>query len=63
MGSGGHTAEMTTLALSLDFTRYTPRKWIVCEGDEMSLRAIARIEGEKGSGGASNEVSGVWELG
>ena len=61
MGSGGHTAEMTTLVSTLDFARYTPRRYIVCHGDEMSLKAIARVEGAKG--GVTSSVSGLVVLG
>lgn len=50
MGSGGHTAEMRQLLKSVDRKRYSPRVYVYCNGDEMSLRAVAEIEGveEKG---------------
>jgi beta-1,4-N-acetylglucosaminyltransferase len=43
-GAGGHTAEMKTLLSSLDFQRYSPRNYVHCHGDEMSLRVINEIE-------------------
>jgi beta-1,4-N-acetylglucosaminyltransferase len=58
LGSGGHTAEMKTLVSSLDFARYTPRTYVACHGDEMSLRAIAGLEAEKG-GDVTSPVSCV----
>ncbi|BEJ17399.1 hypothetical protein CspHIS471_0608000 [Cutaneotrichosporon sp. HIS471] len=47
MGSGGHTAEMRQLLKSVDRRRYSPRVYVYCHGDEMSLRAVAEIEGIK----------------
>jgi beta-1,4-N-acetylglucosaminyltransferase len=41
---GGHTAEMKALVSSLDFERYTPRTYVYCHGDEMSLRVISELE-------------------
>jgi beta-1,4-N-acetylglucosaminyltransferase len=41
---GGHTAEMRTLLSTIDFTRYTPRTYVYCHGDEMSLRVISDLE-------------------
>jgi hypothetical protein len=41
---GGHTAEMKFLVSSLDFERYTPRTYVYCHGDEMSLRTITELE-------------------
>lgn len=49
---------MKTLISSLDFARYTPRTYIACHGDEMSLRAIASLESDKG-GGVTSPVSGL----
>ncbi|WVR00304.1 hypothetical protein IAU59_007447 [Kwoniella sp. CBS 9459] len=48
LGSGGHTSEMRTLVSTLPFERYTPWTYIYCHGDEMSLKAIASLESEKG---------------
>ena len=41
---GGHTAEMKALVSSLDFGRYTPRTYVYCYGDEMSVRMISELE-------------------
>ena len=41
---GGHTAEMKALVSSLDFQRYTPRTYVYCYGDEMSVRIISELE-------------------
>jgi beta-1,4-N-acetylglucosaminyltransferase len=41
---GGHTAEMKALISSLDFERYTPRTYVYCHGDEMSLRIVSELE-------------------
>jgi beta-1,4-N-acetylglucosaminyltransferase len=46
---GGHTSEALTLLESLDFTRYTPRTYIVCEGDESSADKARRLEDTKTS--------------
>ena len=43
-GIGGHTAEMKALVSSLDFERYTPRTYVYCHGDEMSVRIISELE-------------------
>lgn len=41
---GGHTAEMKALISSLDFNRYTPRTYVYCHGDEISLRIVSELE-------------------
>ncbi|OCF39095.1 UDP-N-acetylglucosamine transferase subunit ALG14 [Kwoniella heveanensis CBS 569] len=40
---------MRTLLSTLPFERYTPRTYVYCHGDEMSLKAIALLESEKGT--------------
>jgi hypothetical protein len=45
LGSGGHTAEMRALLKGVDRKRYSPRVYVYCHGDEMSLRAVAELEG------------------
>jgi hypothetical protein len=40
---------MRTLLTGLDFNRYTPRTYVYCPDDEMSLRAITDLETSKGS--------------
>jgi beta-1,4-N-acetylglucosaminyltransferase len=42
--TGGHTAEMKSLVSSLNFERYTPRTYVYCHGDEMSVRVITELE-------------------
>ena len=48
-GIGGHTAEMKALISSLNFERYTPRTYVYCHGDEMSLRIISELESSSDS--------------
>lgn len=50
LGSGGHTAEMRTLLSAVDKRRYTPRTYVYCTGDTMSLRAVADVEGPDAGG-------------
>ena len=45
--SGGHTSEALALVSSLDFTRYTPRKYIISEGDTLSARKAEELENSK----------------
>ncbi|WVW85957.1 hypothetical protein I302_107995 [Kwoniella bestiolae CBS 10118] len=47
LGSGGHTSEMKSLVSTLPFDRYSPRKYIYCHGDNISLRAISELESKK----------------
>ena len=42
--SGGHTMEALSLVNSLDFTRYTPRTYIVSEGDALSIQKARALE-------------------
>ncbi|KAI9636617.1 oligosaccharide biosynthesis protein Alg14 like-domain-containing protein [Dioszegia hungarica] len=49
LGSGGHTSEMRTLLSGLDFERYTPRTYVYCPGDDMSLKIVRDLEIAKGS--------------
>lgn len=56
LGIGGHTAEMRTLLSTLDFERYTPRTYIYCYGDTMSLSTISSLEPEKGSPSTASAV-------
>lgn len=53
LGSGGHTAEMRALLASVDKARYTPRIYVYGAGDNMSLRAVAEVEGDASSAGYS----------
>ncbi|WWC64392.1 uncharacterized protein I303_107002 [Kwoniella dejecticola CBS 10117] len=53
LGSGGHTSEMKSLVSTLPFDRYTPRTYILCHNDEISLKAISSLE--SGAGTLKNE--------
>ncbi|KAJ6499240.1 glycosyltransferase family 1 protein [Mycena sanguinolenta] len=44
LGSGGHTSEALTLISALDFNRYTPRTYIVSEGDSFSAQKARELE-------------------
>ncbi|KAF4598570.1 UDP-N-acetylglucosamine transferase subunit [Pleurotus pulmonarius] len=50
LGSGGHTSEALSLLSSLDFTRYTPRKYVVSEGDILSAEKAISLETSKSTG-------------
>jgi len=41
---GGHSAEMRTLLSTLDITRYSPRTYVYCYGDDISLRTVLELE-------------------
>jgi hypothetical protein len=42
--TGGHTSEILTLVSAVNFSRFTPRKYIVSEGDQLSARKAAALE-------------------
>lgn len=42
--SGGHTTEAITLVSSLDFERYSPRTYIIGEGDVLSTQKAVKLE-------------------
>ncbi|KAK7057141.1 UDP-N-acetylglucosamine transferase subunit ALG14 [Favolaschia claudopus] len=44
LGSGGHTSEALTLISALDFSRYTPRTYIISEGDVLSAQKAHDLE-------------------
>jgi len=44
LGSGGHTTEAITLVSSLDFERYSPRTYIIGEGDVLSAQKAVKLE-------------------
>lgn len=41
---GGHTSEMLTMLATLDLSRYSPRLYIITEGDSFSARKAADFE-------------------
>ncbi|KAA1473902.1 glycosyltransferase family 1 protein [Dentipellis sp. KUC8613] len=49
LGSGGHTSEALSLVSALDFTRYTPRTYIVSSGDSLSVQKALALEVLKAS--------------
>ncbi|KAI0058090.1 oligosaccharide biosynthesis protein Alg14 like protein [Artomyces pyxidatus] len=44
LGSGGHSSEALSLMASLDFSRYTPRTYIVSDGDPLSVEKATALE-------------------
>ncbi|TFK44753.1 glycosyltransferase family 1 protein [Crucibulum laeve] len=47
LGSGGHTAEALALLSTLDFSRYTPRTYIISEGDILSSQKAVALEASR----------------
>lgn len=45
IGSGGHTTEMLKLVQTLDFSKYTPRTYIMASSDKISSSKICLVEG------------------
>ncbi|KAJ9108497.1 hypothetical protein QFC20_003403 [Naganishia adeliensis] len=58
LGSGGHTGEAIQLLSALDATRYTPRTYIFCTGDSISLTKATSLENELRSKSSLNISSG-----
>lgn len=48
IGSGGHTTEMLKLVETLDFTKYTPRHYILANNDQISETKIKGLEKANG---------------
>ncbi|KAI0316029.1 glycosyltransferase family 1 protein [Amylostereum chailletii] len=44
LGSGGHSSEALSLISALDFSRYTPRTYIVSAGDTLSIQKVTALE-------------------
>jgi beta-1,4-N-acetylglucosaminyltransferase len=44
---GGHTSEALTLISSLPFHRYSPRTYIISEGDTLSAQKVIALETSK----------------
>lgn len=53
---GGHTNEALKLASSLDFNRYTPRTYIISEGDAFSAQKALALEHIKSSDAVTSNV-------
>ncbi|PFH51527.1 glycosyltransferase family 1 protein [Amanita thiersii Skay4041] len=49
LGSGGHTTEALKLLSALDFQRYSPRTYIISEGDHLSAQKVIQLEALKSS--------------
>jgi len=47
LGSGGHTTEALTLVSALDFAKYTPRTYIISDGDALSAQKARELEERK----------------
>jgi hypothetical protein len=47
--SGGHTSESLALVSSLNFARYTPRTYIISEGDTLSAKKAVALEMSRSS--------------
>lgn len=56
LGSGGHTAEMLRLLDSLDFTKYTYRRYIVSSGDTLSEGKARHFEQIKDKPVSSRQI-------
>ncbi|KAJ7462370.1 glycosyltransferase family 1 protein [Mycena galericulata] len=44
LGSGGHTSEALSLISALDFHRYSPRTYVISEGDTLSAQKAVDLE-------------------
>jgi len=53
---GGHTTEILKLVSSLEFTRYSPRIYIVSSGDSLSAEKARVLETSKASGSSPGNV-------
>ncbi|KAF8210339.1 glycosyltransferase family 1 protein [Mycena galopus ATCC 62051] len=47
LGSGGHTSEALTLVSALDFNRYSPRTYVISDGDSFSAKKAHELETSK----------------
>ncbi|KAI8993107.1 oligosaccharide biosynthesis protein Alg14-like protein [Trametes punicea] len=57
LGSGGHTSEALRLLSGLDFSRYSPRTYLVSEGDTLSMRKALELESTKADHATRGDVS------
>ena len=55
---GGHTSEALSLVSALDFSRYTPRTYLVSEGDSLSAQKAIALEGLKAASAKSPAKGG-----
>lgn len=54
---GGHTSEALTMISALDFTRYSPRTYIISEGDTLSAKKAIALEAVKGDSQSAVSIS------
>ena len=50
LGSGGHTAEMLRLVGGMNLHNYTPRVYVVAEGDKLSVDKVEKFESTTSTG-------------
>ncbi|KAF8602144.1 oligosaccharide biosynthesis protein Alg14 like protein [Ceratobasidium sp. AG-I] len=56
LGSGGHTSESLALVSSLEFEKYSPRTYIISEGDSLSAKKAHALETLKKPGNTDYEI-------
>ncbi|KAI9437721.1 glycosyltransferase family 1 protein [Lactarius indigo] len=62
LGSGGHSSEALTLVSTLDFSRYTPRTYLVSEGDSLSATKAIALERLKATSELSLDPIGEYRI-
>ncbi|KII92585.1 glycosyltransferase family 1 protein [Plicaturopsis crispa FD-325 SS-3] len=62
LGSGGHTSEALTLLSTLDFARYSPRTYVVSEGDKLSAQKALELESQKSAGEKNHTTSNGYRI-
>jgi beta-1,4-N-acetylglucosaminyltransferase len=55
--AGGHSSEALSLVSALDFSRYTPRTYIVSEGDLLSEQKAVALERLKSANVATSSLA------
>ncbi|KEP48526.1 putative UDP-N-acetylglucosamine transferase subunit Alg14-like protein [Rhizoctonia solani 123E] len=56
LGSGGHTTEALTLVSSLDFDKFSPRTYIISDGDSLSAKKAIVLENLKKPGNSEYRI-------
>jgi len=59
--SGGHSSEALSLVSALDFSRYSPRTYLVSEGDSLSAQKVIALEHLK-TASAASPVNGGYQI-
>ncbi|KAI0288531.1 oligosaccharide biosynthesis protein Alg14 like-domain-containing protein [Russula brevipes] len=62
LGSGGHSSEALSLVSALDFTRYTPRTYLVSEGDPLSEQKATALERLKTASASGAPIIGGYRI-